>query len=134
MLSDADFDMIDLAEAGADAVKVGIGAGSICITRVVTGFGVPQLTAIADCAEAGHRLDLPIIADGGVRTSGDLVKAIAAGASAVVPETLEGSLQLAAQVLHSLGTPREEIFELLESYRKDDYALLAHSLLPEERP
>ncbi len=55
------------------------------------------------------------------------------GASAVVPETLEGSLQLAGQVLHSLGTPREEIFDLLESYRKDDYALLAHSLLPEER-
>jgi CPA2 family monovalent cation:H+ antiporter-2 len=57
----------------------------------------------------------------------------AEGASAVVPETLEGSLQLAGQVLHSLGAPREEIFELLESYRRDDYALLAHSLLPDER-
>jgi IMP dehydrogenase len=76
--------VVDLAEAGADAVKVGIGAGSICITRVVTGFGVPQLTAIADCAEAGRRLDLPIIADGGVRTSGDVVKALAAGASTVM--------------------------------------------------
>lgn len=74
----------DLAEAGADAVKVGIGAGSICITRIVTGFGVPQLTAIADCAEAGQKVGVPIIADGGVQTSGDLVKALAAGASTVM--------------------------------------------------
>jgi IMP dehydrogenase len=74
----------DLAEAGADAVKVGIGAGSICITRVVTGFGVPQLTAIADCAEAAQKMDVPIIADGGVRNSGDMVKALAAGANTVM--------------------------------------------------
>ncbi len=74
----------DLAKAGADAVKVGIGAGSICITRVVTGFGVPQLTAISDCAEAGRRAGVPIIADGGVRNSGDMVKALAAGASTVM--------------------------------------------------
>ncbi len=74
----------DLAEAGADAVKVGVGAGSICITRVVTGFGVPQLTAIGDCAEAAHRLNVPIIADGGIRTSGDLTKALAAGANTVM--------------------------------------------------
>ncbi len=74
----------DLAEAGADAVKVGIGAGSICITRIVTGFGVPQLTAISECADAGHKLGVPIIADGGVRNSGDLVKALAAGASTVM--------------------------------------------------
>jgi IMP dehydrogenase len=71
----------DLVEAGADAVKVGVGAGSICITRLVTGFGVPQLTAIADCAEAGQALNVPIIADGGIRKGGDLTKAIAAGAS-----------------------------------------------------
>lgn len=74
----------DLAEAGADAVKVGVGAGSICITRVVTGFGVPQLTAIADCAEGGQSLGVPIIADGGMRTSGDVTKALAAGASTVM--------------------------------------------------
>jgi len=74
----------DLAEAGADAVKVGVGAGSICITRIVTGFGVPQLTAIAECAEVGHQLNVPIIADGGIRTSGDIVKALAAGASTVM--------------------------------------------------
>lgn len=74
----------DLAQAGADAVKVGVGAGSICITRIVTGFGVPQLTAIADCADAGHALDVPIVADGGIRNSGDLTKALAAGASTVM--------------------------------------------------
>lgn len=74
----------DLAEAGADAVKVGVGAGSICITRVVTGFGVPQLTAVADCAAEGQRLGVPVIADGGLRTSGDITKALAAGASTVM--------------------------------------------------
>jgi|DewCreStandDraft_2_1066082.scaffolds.fasta_scaffold02303_8 IMP dehydrogenase len=74
----------DLAEAGVDAVKVGVGAGSICITRIVTGSGVPQLTAIAECAEAARAYDLPIIADGGIRTSGDIVKALAAGASTVM--------------------------------------------------
>ena len=71
----------DPAAVGADAVKVGVGAGSICITRIVTGFGVPQLTAVAECAEVGHALGIPIIADGGIRTSGDLTKALAAGAS-----------------------------------------------------
>ncbi len=78
----------DLASAGADAVKVGVGSGSICITRIVTGFGVPQLTAIIDCAEVGHKLGVPIIADGGLRTSGDLTKALAAGASTVMVGSL----------------------------------------------
>lgn len=74
----------DLLEAGADAVKVGVGSGSICTTRIVTGYGVPQLTAIADCAQAGRELGVPIIADGGIRTSGDITKALAAGASTVM--------------------------------------------------
>ena len=74
----------DLAEAGADAVKVGVGAGSICTTRIVTGFGVPQLTAIIECAEVGRRMGIPIIADGGVRNSGDITKALAAGAHSVM--------------------------------------------------
>ncbi|MGW8250225.1 MAG: IMP dehydrogenase, partial [Anaerolineales bacterium] len=74
----------DLAQAGADAVKVGVGAGSICTTRIVTGFGVPQLTAIAECAEVGQELGVPIIADGGIHTSGDLTKALAGGASTVM--------------------------------------------------
>lgn len=78
----------DLISAGADAVKVGIGSGSICITRIVTGAGVPQLTAIMDCAKVADEEDVPIIADGGIRTSGDITKAIAAGASTVMVGSL----------------------------------------------
>lgn len=73
-----------LIDAGADAIKVGVGPGSICITRLVTGFGVPQLTAIADCAAAAATARVPIIADGGIRNSGDVVKALAAGAQTVM--------------------------------------------------
>jgi IMP dehydrogenase len=69
-------------DAGADVVKVGIGPGSICTTRVVAGVGVPQLTAIADCAEVAHHHGVGIIADGGIKYSGDIAKAIAAGADA----------------------------------------------------
>ncbi len=73
-----------LADAGVDAVKVGIGPGSICTTRIVTGCGVPQITAIADAVEALKDLDIPVIADGGIRFSGDIAKAIVAGASCVM--------------------------------------------------
>jgi len=73
-----------LAEAGADAVKVGVGPGSICTTRVVAGVGVPQLSAIMECARAAKKLGIPIIADGGIRYSGDVVKALAAGADSVM--------------------------------------------------
>ena len=73
-----------LIEAGADAVKVGIGPGSICTTRVVAGIGVPQVTAIMDCYEAAKEYDIPIIADGGIKYSGDITKAIAAGGSVVM--------------------------------------------------
>jgi IMP dehydrogenase len=73
-----------LIEAGVDAVKVGIGPGSICTTRVVAGIGVPQITAVSDCARVADRYDVPIIADGGVKFSGDVSKAIAAGASCVM--------------------------------------------------
>lgn len=73
-----------LIEAGADAVKVGIGPGAICTTRVIAGVGVPQLTAILDCAEEAAKFNIPIIADGGIRYSGDIAKAIAAGANTVM--------------------------------------------------
>jgi IMP dehydrogenase len=73
-----------LCERGVDAIKVGQGPGSICTTRVVSGAGMPQITAITDCARAGDRFGVPVIADGGIRYSGDIAKAIAAGASAVM--------------------------------------------------
>ena len=74
----------DMIRAGADAVKVGIGPGSICTTRIVAGIGVPQVTAICDAAEVADKYNIPIIADGGIKFSGDLTKAIAAGASVVM--------------------------------------------------
>jgi IMP dehydrogenase len=73
-----------LIDAGADAIKVGVGPGSICTTRVVAGTGVPQITAIMDCARAAGRHGIPIIGDGGIQYSGDIAKAIAAGADAVM--------------------------------------------------
>jgi len=73
-----------LIDAGADAIKVGIGPGSICTTRVVAGIGVPQITAIADCARVAHERGVPVIADGGIKYSGDITKAIAAGADVVM--------------------------------------------------
>lgn len=74
----------DLIETGVDAVKVGIGPGSICTTRVIAGIGVPQITAIYDCSQEANKYNVPIIADGGVKYSGDIAKAIAAGASSVM--------------------------------------------------
>ncbi|MBN4056152.1 IMP dehydrogenase [Rhodothermus sp. AH-315-K08] len=74
----------DLIEVGADAVKVGIGPGSICTTRIVAGVGVPQLTAVMECAAVGRAADIPIIADGGIKVTGDIPKALAAGAESVM--------------------------------------------------
>ena len=71
----------DLIKAGADAVKVGIGPGSICTTRIIAGIGVPQISAVMDCYEAADKYGIPIIADGGIKYSGDMTKAIAAGAN-----------------------------------------------------
>jgi IMP dehydrogenase len=82
----------DLISAGADAVKVGVGAGSICTTRVVSGSGMPQLTAILECAEEAHKHDTPVIADGGIKYSGDIVKALAAGADTVMLGSLLAGL------------------------------------------
>lgn len=79
---------VDLINAGADCIKVGIGPGSICTTRVVTGIGVPQITAIINCSEAAREYGIPVIADGGIKYSGDITKAIAAGANIVMAGSL----------------------------------------------
>jgi IMP dehydrogenase len=82
-----------LIEAGADCVKVGIGPGSICTTRVVAGVGVPQLTAVMECAEEARPDGIPVIADGGIKQTGDIPKALAAGASAVMIGSLFASVE-----------------------------------------
>jgi IMP dehydrogenase len=80
----------DLINAGVDAVKVGVGSGSICITRVITGSGVPQLTAVIDSVKVARDYDIPVISDGGIRNSGDITKAMAAGSSSVMVGSLFG--------------------------------------------
>ncbi len=93
----------DLIAAGADAIKVGIGPGSMCTTRVITGCGVPQITAIALCALAAEKSGVPIIADGGLKSSGDMVKAFAAGAQVVMlGSMLSGTLETPGEVRQGL--------------------------------
>jgi IMP dehydrogenase len=88
-----------LIDHGADAIKVGIGPGSMCTTRIITGCGVPQLSAIAMCVEAARKYDVPVIADGGIKTSGDIVKAFAAGAETVMlGSMLAGCLETPGEV------------------------------------
>ncbi len=82
-----------LIDAGADAIKVGIGPGSICTTRVIAGIGVPQITAISECAEVASKSNIPVIADGGIRYSGDIAKALAAGATAVMIGSLFAGME-----------------------------------------
>jgi len=82
-----------LIDAGADAIKIGIGPGAICTTRVISGVGVPQITAIMDCAEVANKQGIPVIADGGIKQSGDITKAIAAGASSVMIGSLFAGLK-----------------------------------------
>jgi IMP dehydrogenase len=92
---------VDLIEAGADAIKVGIGPGSMCTTRIITGAGVPQLTAIALCAEAAESYGVPVIADGGIRTSGDMVKAFAAGAHVIMlGSMLSGTIETPGDIVN----------------------------------
>lgn len=89
----------ELIEAGADAIKVGIGPGSMCTTRIITGAGVPQLTAVALCAEVGKEKNVPIIADGGIKTSGDIVKALSAGANVVMlGSMLSGTIETPGEI------------------------------------
>lgn len=90
----------DLIRAGADAVKVGIGPGSMCTTRIITGVGMPQLSAIAACAEVGRKEGVPIIADGGIRNSGDAMKALCVGASSIMMGSmLAGSLETPGELV-----------------------------------
>jgi IMP dehydrogenase/GMP reductase len=94
----------DLINAGADVLKVGVGPGSVCTTRVVTGCGVPQLTAILDCVDVARPHGIPVIADGGIRSSGDMVKALAAGASSVMlGSLLAGTDESAAALMEVDG-------------------------------
>jgi IMP dehydrogenase len=89
----------DLVAAGADAIKVGIGPGSMCTTRIITGCGVPQLTAIATCAVVCKELGVPLIADGGIKTSGDIVKALSAGADSVMlGSLLSGTIESPGEI------------------------------------
>jgi IMP dehydrogenase len=89
----------ELIEAGADAIKVGIGPGSMCTTRIITGCGVPQLTAIAWCVDVARAQNVPVIADGGLRSSGDIVKALACGAETVMlGSLLAGTLETPGEV------------------------------------
>lgn len=90
---------VEMIENGADAIKVGIGPGSMCTTRMITGCGVPQLTAVAWCVDVARSKNVPIIADGGIRTSGDIVKAFAAGAESVMlGSLLSGCLETPGEI------------------------------------
>ena len=94
----------DLIAAGADAVKIGIGAGSICTTRIISGVGVPQIHAVFECAAEAHRQNIPAIADGGIKYSGDIVKALAAGADAVMLGSLLAGLEESpGEIIHYEG-------------------------------
>jgi IMP dehydrogenase len=116
-----------LAEAGADAVKVGVGPGSICTTRVIAGVGVPQLSAVFECAEALKGKGIPVIADGGIRYSGDLVKAIAAGAGSImIGSLLAGTEEAPGEMLIYEGRKFKTYrgmgsLEAMESGSKDRY-------------
>ncbi len=105
----------DLIKAGVDAVKVGVGPGSSCITRIVTGAGVPQLTAIMDCAAAAKKSGVPVIADGGVQTSGDVTKALAAGASTVMCGNLFAGTDESPGVLVTRNGRKVKVFRGMAS-------------------
>jgi len=116
-----------LADAGADAVKVGVGPGSICTTRVIAGVGVPQLSAVFECAKALQDKGVPVIADGGIRYSGDLVKAIAAGASSImIGSLLAGTEEAPGEMIIYQGRKFKSYrgmgsLEAMESGSKDRY-------------
>jgi IMP dehydrogenase len=106
---------LDLVAAGADAVKVGVGPGSVCTTRVVAGVGVPQFSAVLECAEALAPLDIPVIADGGIRAGGDVAKAIGAGASTVMVGNLLAGTPESPGVVVSRKGQRVKVFRGMAS-------------------
>jgi IMP dehydrogenase len=116
-----------LAQAGADAVKVGVGPGSICTTRIIAGVGVPQLTAVFEAAKALQGSGVPVIADGGIRFSGDLVKAIAGGASSImIGSLLAGTEEAPGEVILAEGRKFKSYrgmgsVEAMEEGSKDRY-------------
>jgi len=113
--------VIDLARAGADAIKVGIGGGSVCTTRMTTGFGVPQMTALWACVPAARKMGVGLIADGGIRSSGDIVKALAAGADAVmIGNILAGSDQAPGEEIVKQGV-RFKKYRGMSSYEANLY-------------
>lgn len=105
----------DLIEAGTDAVKVGVGPGSVCTTRVVAGVGVPQLSAVMDCADICSKAGVPLIADGGIRAGGDVAKAIAAGAESVMVGNLLAGTPESPGVVVSRGGRRMKVFRGMAS-------------------
>ncbi len=105
----------DLVEAGADAVKVGVGPGAACSTRIVAGVGIPQFTAVLQCAAEAQRLGVPICADGGIRWSGDITKALAAGASSVmIGSLLAGTEESPGETVVRRG-PRYKVYRGMAS-------------------
>lgn len=124
----------DLVNAGADAVKVGVGPGAACTTRVVTGFGAPQFTAIADCAKIAEKLRVPLIADGGIRNSRDMVLALAAGASTVMMGKLFALTKESAAPKRQLenGTWEAKFRgQASREFQKDYYGGLKKNTVPE---
>jgi IMP dehydrogenase len=118
----------DLVEAGADAVKVGVGPGAACTTRVVAGVGVPQLTAVMECVAEARRHDVPIIADGGIRAAGDIVKALAAGAETVMIGSLLAGTEESPGMTVVRGGGRYKV------YRGSASTAVAVDRLRRERP
>ena len=123
----------DLVNAGADAVKVGVGPGAACTTRMVTGFGVPQFSAIYECAQIAEKLRIPLIADGGIRNSRDVVLALGAGASTVMLGKLFALTKESAAPKRSLEGGLEAKYrgQASEDFQTDFYGALKEKTVAE---